>query len=62
MSKQFKTIESKGSNKLNLDQYYTNEADMKYCVNKTLDILQEKKNIKDYQHLYAKMIDNSLNV
>ena len=41
MSKQFKTIESKGSNKLNLDQYYTNEADMKYCVNKTLDILQE---------------------
>ena len=41
MCKQFKTIESKGSNKLNLDQYYTSEADMKYCVNKTLNILQE---------------------
>ena len=41
MSKQFKYIESKGSNKLNLDQYYTNEDDMNYCVNKTLDILQD---------------------
>ena len=41
MSKQFKYIESKGSNKLDLDQYYTSEADMNYCVNKTLDILQE---------------------
>ena len=40
MSKQFKTIESRGSNKLNLDQYYTSEVDMKYCVNKTLNILQ----------------------
>ena len=41
MSKQFKYIESKDSNKLNLDQYYTSEADMNYCVNKTLDVLQE---------------------
>ena len=39
--KQFKYIESKGSNKLNLDQYYTSEEDMNYCVNKTLDVLQE---------------------
>lgn len=38
---QFKYIESKSSNKLNLDQYYTSEQDMNYCVNKTLDILQE---------------------
>ena len=41
MDKQFKTVENKNSNKLNLDQYYTSEADMIYCVNKTLDILQE---------------------
>ena len=41
MRKQFKYIESKGTNKLNLDQYYTSEEDMNYCVNKTLDILQE---------------------
>ena len=41
MIKQFKYIENKGSNKLNLDQYYTSEADMNYCVNKTLDVLQE---------------------
>ena len=41
MVKQFKYIESKGSNKLNLDQYYTSEADMNYCANKTLDVLQE---------------------
>lgn len=41
MSKQFKYIESKDSNKLNLDQYYTSEEDMNYCVNKTLDVLQE---------------------
>ena len=41
MDKKFKYIESKGTNKLNLDQYYTSEEDMKYCVNKTLDILQE---------------------
>ena len=41
MDKKFKYIESKGTNKLNLDQYYTSEEDMMYCVNKTLDILQE---------------------
>lgn len=41
MANQFKYIETKGSNKLNLDQYYTSEEDMNYCVNKTLDILQE---------------------
>lgn len=42
MEKKFKYIESKGTNKLNLDQYYTSEEDMNYCVNKTLDVLQEK--------------------
>ena len=42
MEKKFKCIESKGTNKLNLDQYYTSEEDMNYCVNKTLDVLQEK--------------------
>ena len=41
MSKQFKYIESKNSNKLHLDQYYTSEEDMNYCVNKTLDVLQD---------------------
>ena len=41
MGKQFKNVENKDSNKLNLDQYYTSEADMIYCVNKTLNILQE---------------------
>ena len=41
MDKKFKYIESKGTNKLNLDQYYTSEEDMMYCVNKTLDVLQE---------------------
>ena len=41
MEKKFKYIESKGTNKLNLDQYYTSEEDMNYCVNKTLGILQE---------------------
>ena len=41
MGKQFKYIDSKNSNKLNLDKYYTSEEDMRYCVNKTLDILQE---------------------
>lgn len=39
---QFKYIESKKSNKLHLDQYYTSEEDMNYCVNKTLDVLQER--------------------
>ena len=41
MEKKFKSIESKETNKLNLDQYYTSEEDMMYCVNKTLDVLQE---------------------
>lgn len=41
MGEQFKYIDSKNSNKLNLDKYYTSEEDMRYCVNKTLDILQE---------------------
>lgn len=41
MEKKFKYIESKRTNKLNLDQYYTSEEDMSYCVNKSLDILQE---------------------
>lgn len=41
MGKKFKYIDSKGTNKLDLDQYYTSEEDMIYCVNKTLDILQE---------------------
>ena len=40
MIKQFKYIDSKNSNKLNLDKYYTSEEDMNYCVNKTIDILQ----------------------
>ena len=40
--KQFKSVvNGKNSNKLNFDQYYTSEEDMNYCVNKTLDILQE---------------------
>ena len=39
---QFKSIDdNKNSNKLNLDQYYTSEEDMNYCVNKTIDVLQE---------------------
>lgn len=42
MEKKFKYIELKGTNKLNLDQYYTSEEDMNYCVNKTLDVLREK--------------------
>ena len=41
MNKTFKYIETKGTNKLSLDQYYTSEEDMNYCVNKTLDILQD---------------------
>ena len=38
----FKYIESKNSNKLNLDKYYTSYDDMQYCVNKAWDILKEK--------------------
>lgn len=41
MGKKFKYIDSKGTNKLDLDQYYTSEKDMIYCVDKTLDVLQE---------------------
>lgn len=41
MNKTFKYIETKGTNKLSLDQYYTSEEDMNYCVNKTLDVLQD---------------------
>ena len=37
----FKYIESKKSNKLNLDKYYTSYDDMQYCVNKAWDILKE---------------------
>lgn len=41
MNKTFKYIETKGTNKLSLDQYYTSEEDMNYCVNKTLNVLQD---------------------
>lgn len=41
MDTYFKSSPKNGTNKLNLDQYYTSEEDMNYCVNKTLDILQE---------------------
>ena len=37
----FKYIESKNSNKLNLDKYYTSYDDMQYCVNRAWDILKE---------------------
>lgn len=36
----FKYIESKNSNKLDLDKYYTSYDDMQYCVNKAWDILK----------------------
>ena len=39
----FKYIESKNSNKLNLDKYYTSYDDMQYCVNKAWDILKENE-------------------
>ena len=41
MDTYFKSSHKDGTNKLKLDQYYTSEEDMNYCVNKTLDILQE---------------------
>ena len=41
MDTYFKSSCKDGTNKLKLDQYYTSEEDMNYCVNKTLDILQE---------------------
>lgn len=37
----FKYIESRNSNKLDLDKYYTSYDDMKYVVNKSWDILKE---------------------
>ena len=37
----FKYIESKDSNKLYLDKYYTSYTDMKYCVDKACNILKE---------------------
>ena len=37
----FKYIESKNSNKLNLDKYYTSYEDMEYCVNKAWDVLKD---------------------
>ena len=37
----FKYIESKNSNKLELDKYYTSYDDMQYCVNKSWDVLKE---------------------
>lgn len=36
----FKCIESRNSNKLDLDKYYTSYDDMEYCVNKAWDILR----------------------
>lgn len=37
----YKYIESKNSNKLDLDKYYTSYEDMEYCVNKAWDILKD---------------------
>ena len=37
----FKTVESKNSNKLDYDQYYTPYDTMEYCVNKALDIVKD---------------------
>lgn len=37
----FKYIESKNSNKLNLDKYYTSYEDMEYCVNRAWDVLKD---------------------
>lgn len=37
----FKYIESRNSNKLDLDKYYTSYDDMEYVVNKSWDILKE---------------------
>ena len=42
MGKQFKYIDNKDSSKLNLDQYYTDIKDSKYCIDKTLKILSDK--------------------
>lgn len=37
----FKTVESKNSNKLDYDQYYTPYDIMEYCVNKAWDIIKD---------------------
>ena len=37
----FKSVESKNSNKLDYDQYYTPYDVMEYCVNKALDIIKD---------------------
>ena len=42
MSRQYKYINSKNSNKLELDQYYTPKEVMEYCVNKTIEVLEGK--------------------
>lgn len=40
-SLKFKYIETKDSNKLDLDKYYTSYEDMKYCVHKALSVLNK---------------------
>ena len=42
MSRQYKYLNSKNSNKLELDQYYTPKEVMEYCVNKTIEVLEGK--------------------
>ena len=43
MNKKFISVNSSNSTKLDLDQYYTPYETMKYCVDKTLEILKEYK-------------------
>lgn len=38
---QYKTVESKNSSKLDLDQYYTPYDVMEYCVNKAWDVIRD---------------------
>ena len=45
---QFKYIDSKGSNKLHLDQYYTPTHISKYCIDTTLNVLGEHNYEVDY--------------
>jgi predicted RNA methylase len=42
MSRQYKYSNSKNSNKLELDQYYTPKEVMEHCVNKTMEVLEGK--------------------
>jgi predicted RNA methylase len=42
MSRQYKYLNSNNSNKLELDQYYTPKDVMEYCVNKTIEVLENK--------------------